>query len=133
MPSREAPATSCSPHPIAPARPSQDITQLARAFLEERGLEAAVVIASSSHVAGVADETTANITKKELRDGSVKQFASDMVACSAGSKKWWARHEVLWTDEEKFLAAGAAVVQQLREKVRKKIMRAHVGGAVTAL
>ena len=58
---------------------------------------------------------------------------SDMVVCSAGSKKWWARHEVLWTDEEKFLAAGAAVVQQLREKVRKKIMRAHVGGAVTAL
>jgi hypothetical protein len=63
------------------------------------------------------DESTASISRKELRDGSVKQVATDTAAFSAGSRAWWARHAMLWTEEEKLLAAGAAVIQQLREQV----------------
>ncbi|KAK3254755.1 hypothetical protein CYMTET_36041, partial [Cymbomonas tetramitiformis] len=43
-----------------------------------------------------------------------------LVEVSTASQNWWGRDEMFWAEEEKLMAAAAAVIQGLREEVLRE-------------
>ena len=92
-----------------------DLTKTSAAALKSRTWSDLVDTARGSHVGGVESLPEALLPRREVRNGHAAGDApADAGALSAA---WLDRPEEMWTEEERHLVAGAAVLAEARAQV----------------